>query len=620
MPRSADVAKRLKLTQQLSSLPPPQLSQIIFALDIPPENVPADAAAPGDRVTTLLSWAESSIGCGLPIVEQVLGEILGEHTLEADVADTPAKTTRIFISYRSQTPDQGLAQSFYQSLSAAGHQAFLAESSIKLGEQWAQRILQELEQSDYFLLLLSPQSVTSEMVMGEVQRARELQEERGQQRPIILPVRVKFALSSPLTYILRGYLDRIQQREWWSAADTDPIIAEVQQLIEAGAAPPAVEPPDAATFFVDSPDEPPLPVAEPELKREPGGAVPLKSGLYVERYSTDQGKANITIEADCFEEVMQPGALIRIKAPRQMGKTSLMARILHYAETQGYRTIPVSFQRADSQMFRDLNQLLKWLCQRIGRRLKRLDELADYWNDDIGVKDRCNDYFYECLLEEIEEPIVLALDEVDMVFPHRVVADDFFGLLRSWYEAARYGDLGSELWEKLRLIVVHSTEAYVPLEINQSPFNVGKNVELPEMTAAQVENLAHRYNLPFGEAEVDQMMDLIGGHPYLLRKGFYHLRRGDLELAELVETGPTESGIYSDHLRRHLLNLKRYPALAAACKDVMRRSRPVELESDLAFKLESMGLIRLQGNEATPRSYLYQEYFRNHLKGGKSDG
>ncbi|MEM1311511.1 MAG: toll/interleukin-1 receptor domain-containing protein, partial [Cyanobacteria bacterium P01_H01_bin.153] len=209
MPRSADVAKRLKLTQQLSSLPPPQLSQIIFALDIPPENVPADAAAPGDRVTALLSWAESGIGCGLPIVEQVLGEILGEHTPETDAADTSAKTTRIFISYRSQTPDQGLAQSFYQALSAAGHQAFLAESSIKLGEQWAQRILQELEQSDYFLLLLSPQSVTSEMVMGEVQRAKELQEERGQQRPIILPVRVKFALSSPLTYILRGYLDRI---------------------------------------------------------------------------------------------------------------------------------------------------------------------------------------------------------------------------------------------------------------------------------------------------------------------------------------------------------------------------------------------------------------------------
>lgn len=526
------------------------------------------------------------------------------------------RTTRVFISYRAQEPDRDLAQTFYQELCAAGYQTFLAESSIQWGEQWAQRILHELEQSDYFLLLLSPQSVTSEMVMGEVQRAKELQEERQEQRPIILPIRVKFSLKSPLNYVLRGYLSRIQQREWWSAADTPGCIAEVLRLIGSSAAPPTVEPPRVERFFEDTPDQPPLPVAEPELKREPGGSVPLQSPLYVERYSMEAGKDNVTIEADCCEEIMQPGALIRIKAPRQMGKTSLMARILHHAETQGYRTIPVSFQRADRDMFQDLDKLLRWLCARVGRRLKRLDRLDDYWHASVGKKDRCNDYFYDCLLEEIAEPIVLALDEVDLVFPHRAVADDFFGLLRSWYEAARYGDLGSEKWEKLRLVVVHSTEVYVPLDLNQSPFNVGKNVELPEFIPPQVEHLAHRYDLPFGETEVAQVMDLLGGHPYLLRKGFYHLRRKDLSLPELLTAGPTEAGIYSDHLRRHFLNLKRYPKLAVACREVMCCNHPVNLESDLAFKLESMGLIRLLGNGAVPRNSLYQQYFREHLKGG----
>ncbi|MEO1125673.1 MAG: AAA-like domain-containing protein [Cyanobacteria bacterium J06639_16] len=550
----------------------------------------------------------------------IQAEAIPEHLTPVIKAGTkgvlPGVTSaRVFISYRAQDPDQGLAQTFYQELLAAGHAPFLAGSSLQLGELWAQRILKELEQSDYFLLLLSPQSVTSEMVMDEVQHAKELQEERGEQRPIILPIRVKFSLDSPLTYNLRGYLNRIHQRQWQAPADTPSLVAEVLGLIQAGAAPPTVEPPDSTQIFVDTPDHPPLPVAEPELKREPGGAVPLTSGLYVDRYSTETGKATTTIEADCFEEIMQPGALIRIKAPRQMGKTSLMARILNHAQSQGYQAISVSMQRADREMFADLNKLLRWLCARVGRRLKRLDELDDYWRESVGIKDRCNDYFFECLLEEIEEPIVLALDEVDLVFPHREVADDFFGLLRSWYEAARYGDWGSELWAKLRLVVVHSTEAYVPLEINQSPFNVGKNVELPELTLAQVQDLAHRYDLPFGEAEVKAVMALVGGHPYLLRKGFYHLRRQDLTLTELLETGPTEAGIYSDHLRRHLLNLKRYPGLATACREVVRRSRPVDLEADVAFKLESMGLIRLQRNEASPRSSLYQQYFREHLKG-----
>jgi glutathione S-transferase len=609
---SPDFSQRLQLTQRLSSLPGPQLGQVIFALKPAKGNIPPASAPPADRVEALLTWAESEIGCGLETLEQALDAVLAQPE---DSAPHASRQKRVFISYRAQDPDQALAQTLYQDLEAAGHQPFLAGSSLQLGDLWVQRILQELEQSDYFILLLSPQSVTSEMVMDEVKHAKELQETRREQRPIILPIRVQFSLESPLTYNLRGYLNRIQQRLWQSEADTPDLIAEVLRLIAAGQAPASVEPPQTKQLFADTPDDPPLPVAEPELKREPGGAVPLKSGLYVERYSTETGKARTTIEADCFEEITQPGALIRIKAPRQMGKTSLMARILHHAESQGYQTIAVSMQRADSTMFSDLDQLLRWLCSRVGRRLKRLDQLDDYWKPNVGVKDRCNDYFFECLLEDIDEPIVLALDEVDLVFPHGVVADDFFGLLRSWYEAARYGDRGSELWEKLRLVVVHSTEAYVPLEINQSPFNVGKNVELSEFTQAQVQDLAHRYNLPFGQAEVNQIMDLVGGHPYLLRKGFYHLRRQDLSPENLLETGPTEAGIYSDHLRRHLLNLKRYPDLAAACRDVVRRKTPVDLEADIAFKLESMGLIRLHRNQATPRNSLYQQYFREHLKG-----
>lgn len=619
--------ERLALIDLVNALPKPDFERLVFGINAPRYLIPDDSTAQGNRAAAFLAWLEGPTGCGLPECLTVL-EYVAPGAYQAELAkkrqgaaarnEGKAGTApaHVFISYRAQDPDQGLAQTFYQALIAAGHRSFLAGSSLQLGEQWAQRILQELEQSDYLLLLLSPQSVTSEMVMAEVQHAKDLQAARGSRRPIILPIRIQFPLDSPLTYPLRGYLNRIHQRQWTGPTDTPPLTTEVLGLIASGAAPAAVEPPPSPGRFADTPDAPPLPAAEPELKREPGGSVPLTSGLYVERYSTETGKANLTIEADCFEEITQPGALIRIKAPRQMGKTSLMARILHHAQAQGYQAIPVSLQRADRPMFTDLNKLLRWLCSRMGRRLQRLDALADYWVESAGVKDRCNDYFFECLLEEIEEPIVLALDEVDLVFPHREVADDFFGLLRSWYEAARYGDWGSERWAKLRLIVVHSTEAYVPLEINQSPFNVGKNVELPELNAAQVQTLAHRYQLPLGAAEVSQVMALIGGHPYLLRKGFYHLRRQDLTLAELLATGPTESGIYSDHLRRHLLNLKRYPELAAACRAVVRRSHPVDLDADLAFKLESMGLIRLQGNEATPRSQLYQQYFREHLKGG----
>ena len=543
-----------------------------------------------------------------PVLRTRSGKVIDDR-FRSTAPSQGTTTQRIFISYRDESPDKDLAQTFYDAFQAAGHGAFMAAESIKLGEDWRKRISAELHQCDYFLLLLSPLSATSEMVTEEVKRARSLRDRRGQ--PVILPIRVQFPLDDPLNYELRGYLQQIQQREWQSAADTPALLQELQALMQGQPAQPDMGSLDdeehAPSMYpvVESIDRPPLPVAEPERRREPGGAVPLKSGLYVDRPP---------IEADCFTEIEQSGSLIRIKAPRQMGKTSLMARILNHGRELGYATVPVSFQRADSRVFNDLDLLLKWLCTQVGRRLKKLKELEDYWVG-FGSKDKCIAYFEECLLEDLETPLILALDEVDMVFPHATVADDFFGLLRSWYESARYGDFGSELWEKLRLVVVHSTEAYVPLNINQSPFNVGKNVELEEFSAEQVQDLAQRYGLSASASQTESLMDLVGGHPYLIRKALYHLRRDDLSTNALTETAATEAGIYSDHLRRHLYVLQDYPQLAEAFRQVVTKRRPVDIDAESAFKLESMGLVTLSGNQASPLCEIYREYFQEHLEG-----
>jgi len=137
---------------------------------------------------------------------------------------------RFFISYRSQDPDRSLAAEFQRSLTQAGHSAFMAGECVRLGENWSDRIDRELQQCDYFLLLLSPQSAVSEMVTEEVRRARELRDLSGKNRPILLPIRINFPFDSPLNYDLRGYLQRIQQREWKSPQDTVKILEEVLSL------------------------------------------------------------------------------------------------------------------------------------------------------------------------------------------------------------------------------------------------------------------------------------------------------------------------------------------------------------------------------------------------------
>ncbi|GAB4463657.1 MAG: hypothetical protein OHK0037_16610 [Elainellaceae cyanobacterium] len=340
----------------------------------------------------------------------------------------------------------------------------------------------------------------------------------------------------------------------------------------------------------------------------PVGLVALNSPVYVDRPPS---------ETRCYDEILRPGALIRIKAPSQMGKTSLMVRVLDQARrlSEGgnspIHTVALSLQQADSQALNDLDGFLRWFCALITRKLRLPHRVDEYWSATFGSKGNCTAYFEDCLLPDLNAPLVLALDRVDDVFLHPQIAHDFFALLRAWYEEAAYGDSGNPLWQHLRLVIVHSTEVYLPLDINQSPFNVGLAVELPEFTPAQVTDLAQRYGLSLADADLDRLQELVGGHPYLVHRAIYHLARQDLTLDEFWQTAPTDSGIYSNHLHRLLRQLQEHPDLAATFDHVAKSSAPVEVEQMQAFKLRSMGLVHLHGNRVALSYGLYRRYFGN---------
>ncbi len=331
--------------------------------------------------------------------------------------------------------------------------------------------------------------------------------------------------------------------------------------------------------------------------RYPSGAVPLGSPFYLER---------APLEAQIEQEIRKLGALVRIKAPREMGKTSLLLRILNSAKRLGYRTVSLNLEQVDQAILNDLNQFLRWLCANVARQLQLKPRLDAYWDDDLGSKISCTSYFQDYLLKEISAPIVLALDEVNQIFEHPQVAKDFLPLLRSWYEEAKT----LPIWQKLRIIVVHSTEIYVPLDLNQSPFNVGLPVQLNGFSKEEVQQLAQCYELDWSDGdEVRQLMEMVGGHPALIQIALYHLSRGDGTLAQLLETAPTATGIYNHHLQRHWATLQEQPELAGAIHTVMSTTEPVELEPIVAYKLRSMGLIEQSGNKAMPGCELYRQSY-----------
>ncbi|WP_230968270.1 AAA-like domain-containing protein [Nostoc sp. WHI] len=169
-----------------------------------------------------------------------------------------------------------------------------------------------------------------------------------------------------------------------------------------------------SSLMTEKLDERETPVPNADLLEIPGGSVPLNSIFYIERPP---------IEERTYTEINKPGSLIRIKAPSRMGKSSLMHRILAHAKQTGVHTVQISLQRADSQVFTSLEKFLRWFCANVSRQLKLDIKLDDYWDEDIGSKVSCTLYLQEYLLEKIDAPVVLALDEVNRIFEYPQISN-----------------------------------------------------------------------------------------------------------------------------------------------------------------------------------------------------
>ena len=290
------------------------------------------------------------------------------------------------------------------------------------------------------------------------------------------------------------------------------------------------------------------------------GPIPLDSCFYIERPP---------IERRCDEAILKHGALIRIKAPRYMGKTSLMIRILNKARERGLQTLPLSLRLADASVFKDLDRFLHWYCRIVTQGLELPERLDEYWDELFGSNYSCTHYFEKYLLANIDNPVLLALDDVDIVFHYPEIATHFLGLLRVWYEKARYGDDSSRVWQKLRLVVVHSTEVCIPLDVDWFPFNVGLSVELPEFSREQVQLLAQRYGLDWSDGQADRLIHLVGSNPYLVQLALESIRQRTTSLEQLVQM---EIGC-SYHLQRSPATTSRTRVRIHASDDILSSSR-----------------------------------------------
>ncbi|MGE0887496.1 MAG: AAA-like domain-containing protein [Blastocatellales bacterium] len=341
---------------------------------------------------------------------------------------------------------------------------------------------------------------------------------------------------------------------------------------------------------------------EPIAKLESvGGAVPLDSQFYIER-TTDQ---------EFHEAIARQDSLVLVKGARQVGKTSLLARGLQRARENGAKVVLIDFQSLSADYLASSEKLILTLAETLADQLGLDVYPSEMWNSFLSPGINFERFLRREVLGKIETQLVWGLDEVDRLFSCDF-GSDIFGLFRSWHNKRALDPEGP--WRRLTMVIAYATEAHLFItDLNQSPFNVGTRLALEDFSSIQIAELNERYGSPLRDrTEIARYYRLLGGHPYLVRRGLHEMAARNWTLPELEAHADQDEGPFGDHLRRMLVSLTQDPALCEVVQNVLQ-GRP-SANTDSFYRLRSAGLMSGDSvRDLRPRCQLYATYLEKHL-------
>jgi hypothetical protein len=365
------------------------------------------------------------------------------------------------------------------------------------------------------------------------------------------------------------------------------------------ACPPASDAQEPAPAAHDVDD----PASEPagDVSEMASGAVPLDSPFYLAR----------PIDAEAIAAVRRQDSFVLIKGARQTGKSSLLARIAHDARDRGAKLICTDWQKIPIASVESTRSFLLDLAETFVEHLD-LDMDPHTFFPPERAATRC----FEKLLRRgvfpaVAGPIVWLVDEADRLFDCRY-RDDVFAMLRSWHNERAIDH--SSGWKRLTVVLAYATEAYLFISnMDQSPFNVGLQLETEDFTPDQVAEMNRRYGGPLRtEAEIRQFTALVGGHPYLVRMCLQRIATGRDSAAGMLNGLETGAQALRAHLDRIRICLQRDPELAAAARAFFVEGKPPAF--DHFIRLRAAGLIcGAYPACARPRCRLYELYLKQAL-------
>ena len=588
VPLSKSLQYFISTPQWLNAFEPPFEQHLATLVEAVIENLAGAAKLPSNRhkpkmravapVRDVPTQSETtSMLQAAPVREVPTASEIASTPAVPEIRPAPlAAPMKVCLLYkRGISSDERLLALLETNLRGLGHSVFI-DRHLAIGVAWAQEIEKQIRESDAVIPLLSEASIHSEMLTYEVQVAYAATKQ-GPGKPRLLPVRV--AYEGPLPHDLAGPLERLQYFLWQKPEDDSRLVEQVAAAVSA----PSARPVEGETLEADS------------------GAVPLESDFYILRPTDKQFLAAIA----------RRDSIVLVKGARQMGKTSLLARGLQHARKSGTQAAFTDFQKLNNDQLTSAKSFYVALGEFLADKLDLDAHPSDKWDDRRGPNANFDRFIRQVILKSVDTHLVWGLDEVDRLFTCPF-GGEVFALFRTWHNERALDPAGP--WFKLTLAIAYATEAHLFItDVNQSPFNVGTRVTLQDFTLEQVADLNARYGSPLRDgSEVARLYKLIGGHPFLSRRGLYELATCGLSLDEFEVAAADEDGPFGDHLRRILVMLAKDPDLMEAMKIILQ-GKPCP-DAARFYRLRSAGVIDgASAHEVEPRCELYVSYLRRHL-------
>ncbi|MDA1275493.1 MAG: AAA-like domain-containing protein [Verrucomicrobia bacterium] len=237
-----------------------------------------------------------------------------------------------------------------------------------------------------------------------------------------------------------------------------------------------------------------------------GGTLRHDAPSYVERQADAQ-----------LLEGLTHGELCYVLTARQMGKSSLMVRTANQLKQKAIHVITLDLTAIGINVTSE--QWYDGLLTRLGWQLKLEDELEDFWTQysRLSPVQRFFDAIREVILTHKPGPVVIFVDELDIVRSLPFSSDEFFAAIRECYNR-RTED---ERFHRLAFCLLGvATPHDLIKDPHTTPFNIGYRISLNDFTADEIAPLAKglNTNLKIAGELMERVYYWSAGHPYLTQR------------------------------------------------------------------------------------------------------